>query len=179
MEADTYIKDEAFDLLHEAVLFRFTETGGKASAIHSCHAQAVISHTIQNAQGICNLNYPGLQGDGCFPAVKSCPWYSKTSWGKAAPSPVTPLLGDVLGKKAFSAGKDSFPWEGPAFRNFPPSKRPCDPPCTIAKNISQLAEGTSLHEQRVANYSPPGTQMGNSAQHILHFLSQKDTPSVF
>lgn len=147
MEADTYIKDEAFDLLHEAVLFRFTETGGKASAILSCHAQAVISHTIQNAQGICNLNYPGLQGDGCFPAVKSCPWYSKTSWGKAAPSPVTPLLGDVLGKKAFSAAKDSFPWEGPAFRKFPPSKRPCDPPCTIAKNISQLAEGTSLHEQ--------------------------------
>lgn len=30
MEADTYIKDEAFDLFHEAVLFRFTETGRKS-----------------------------------------------------------------------------------------------------------------------------------------------------
>lgn len=35
MEADTYIKDEAFDLFHEAALFRFIETEEKASAIHS------------------------------------------------------------------------------------------------------------------------------------------------
>lgn len=102
-----------------------------------------ISHAVQNAQGICHLNHPALPGDGCLPAVVCGPWCSETPWGMVAPSLVTPILGDTLGKERFSAAEDRFLWEGPACRCPPPPKRQPSPLALLQKSTSQLA-GISL-----------------------------------
>lgn len=74
----------------------------------------------------------------------------------------TPILGDALGKKVFSAAKDHFPWEGPAFRNFPPSERPCNPSLQNFKLTSRRHLTAWAVSTNVPTPLPSGTWMGNS-----------------
>lgn len=113
------------------------------------------------------------KGMAAFLQWRAASGCSKISWGKAAPSPATLVLGDALGKKAFSAAKDHFPWEGPAFINFLLQK---DPPLQNFKSVCRRHLTAWAVITKVPLPQEPGWAI--VTQHILHFLSQKDTPSI-
>lgn len=58
MEADTYIKDETFDLFHEAVSFNFQKLEEKPLPSAANVPKQFISHAVRNVQCTCSLPLP-------------------------------------------------------------------------------------------------------------------------
>lgn len=144
MEADTYIKDETFDLFHEAVLFRLTEAGGGGEPPPSAAnmPKQFISHAIQNVQYTCHLTLPSFARRWVpFCGGMRC---CQMLWGKAV-TLVTPILNILhLSHDSDSAGM-IFHWKGSQKKDATSL-----PHC-------QLPFGTHLHKTEQSDSSQAST----------------------
>lgn len=125
-----------------------------------------ISHTVQNGQGIYNLNNPALQGDGCLPAVEHCPWCSKIPWEKATRGEGSPQPSDTNpwgcpGKGAVFCSQRQLPL-GRSCLQVPPSSKKTMQPSLYHCKKHKPACRRHLTASGITKVPPSGTWTGNS-----------------
>lgn len=134
MEADTYIKDEAFDLFHEAVLFRFTETGGKSL----CHSQLTCPGNHLSHYSKCTRHLQSELPNCVRRCLLSCseelPLVQQDILGKGSPQHNDTIPWGCPGKEGIFCSQGQLPLGRSCLQKPLPFKKTMWPTYTIAKN---------------------------------------------